>query len=303
MLGVFGAGLKTMFMATYGTRFARKRIVLDGRTTSNPLIVDLFTGVFWEILSTVDWPTISPSLQEDILLQLITLLDGVAAYYQFARNTRKKARLAANSSDQKQVEVASDSSTESHMSAPPIDSHITLGINEVTKALETEIRSSRQVVVTSDTTFDTTQPLISVIFICHADLDTPAIVAHLPQLIALCNSARPLGSKIKVVPLSAGAQSSIAHALGYARRVSVMTLDVLMVLQNLTPGLSQLEPLLVSVSDPPASWLASIQGTALEPSHIKQLLTSAPKDMKAAKEAEGARESCGKGEEKDEVLS
>ncbi|KAH9065820.1 hypothetical protein EDB87DRAFT_892113 [Lactarius vividus] len=156
----------------------------------------------------VDWPTISPSLQESILLQLIALLDGMAAYYQFARNARKKP------------------STESRMSTPPIASHITVGINEVTKALETEIRSSRQVVVTSDTTLDTTQPLTNVIFICHADLDTPAIVAHLPQLIALCNSARPHDHKIKVVLLPAGAQSSIAHTLGYARRVSVMALDV-----------------------------------------------------------------------------
>ncbi|KAH9178794.1 hypothetical protein EDB89DRAFT_1843337 [Lactarius sanguifluus] len=227
----------------------------------------------------VDWPTISPSLQESILLQLITLLDGMAAYYQFARNARKKARLTTNSSDQKQAEIdIVRPSPESRMSTPPIASHITLGINEVTKALETEIRSSRQVVVTSDTTLDTIQPLTSVIFICHADLDTPAIVAHLPQLIALCNSARPHGHQIKVVLLPAGAQSSVAHALGYARRVSVIALD------NSTPGLGQLEPLLVTVTDPPASWLASIQGAALEPSHIKQLLTSAPKDMKAAKE-------------------
>ncbi|KAI9460508.1 hypothetical protein BJY52DRAFT_258643 [Lactarius psammicola] len=230
----------------------------------------------------VDWPTISPSLQESILLQLITLLDGVAAYYQFARNARKKARLATNSSDQNQAEIdVTQSSTESRgqpVSTPPIISHITVGINEVTKALETEIRSSRQVVVTSDATFDTNQSLTSVIFICHADLDTPAIVAHLPQLVAICNSARPHCHKIKVVLLPAGAQSAIAHALGYPRRISVMALD------NSTPGLSQLEPLLVTVIDPPASWLTSIQGAALEPSHIKQLLTSAPKDMKAAKE-------------------
>lgn len=230
----------------------------------------------------VDWPAIPPSLQESILSQLITLLDGVATYYQSARIARKKARLATNSSDHKQAEIdVTQSSTETPsqpMSKPPITSHITVGINEVTKALEAEIRSSRQVVVTSDTTFDTTQPLTSVIFICHADLDTPAIVAHLPQLIVLCNSARPNGHKIKAVPLPAGAQSSIAHALGYPKRISVMALD------NLTPGLSQLEPLLVTVIDPPASWLTSIQGAALEPSHIKQVLTSAPKDMKTAKE-------------------
>jgi ribonuclease P/MRP protein subunit POP3 len=229
------------------------------------------------------------------LSQLIALLDGVAAYYQCARNARKKARLAANSSDQKQD--VTESNTESctqPTSTPPITLHITLGINEVTKALEAEIRSSYQVVVTADTTSDTSQPLTSVIFICHADLDNPAIVAHLPQLIALCNSARPRGHKIKVVLLPAGAQSSIAHALGYPRRASVMALDVspfglwslrlLTILQNSTPGLGQLEPLLATVIDHPASWLTSIQGTALEPSHIKQLLTSAPKDMKAAKE-------------------
>ena len=52
----------------------------------------------------------------------------------------------------------------------------------------------------------------------------------------------------------------------------------------MAPGLGQLEPLLAAVPDPPASWMTSIQGVALEPSHVKQLLTTAPKDMKAAKE-------------------
>jgi ribonuclease P/MRP protein subunit POP3 len=52
----------------------------------------------------------------------------------------------------------------------------------------------------------------------------------------------------------------------------------------MTPGLGQLEPLLAAVADPPASWMTSIRGVALEPSHVKQLLTTAPKDMKAAKE-------------------
>lgn len=52
----------------------------------------------------------------------------------------------------------------------------------------------------------------------------------------------------------------------------------------MAPGLDQLEPLLAAVPDPPASWMASMQGVALEPSHVKQLLTTAPKDMKAAKE-------------------
>ncbi len=112
------------------------------------------------------------------------------------------------------------------MSAPPILPHITVGINEVTKALETEVRSSRQTVVTPTTAAGETQALTSVIFICHVDLDTPALVAHLPQLVALCNSTRSENHKIKVVQLPAGAQSSLADALGYLKRVSVISLDV-----------------------------------------------------------------------------
>ena len=100
-------------------------------------------------------------------------------------------------------------------STPPIISHTTVGINEVTKALETETQSRRQTVVIPGTAVSETRALTSVIFICHADLDTPALVAHLPQLVALCNSARSENHKIKVVQLPAGAQSSLADALGY----------------------------------------------------------------------------------------
>ena len=111
-------------------------------------------------------------------------------------------------------------------SAPPIIPHITVGINEVTKALEREIQSSRRTVVTPSTVNDETRSLTKVVFICYADLDTPAFVAHLPQLVALCNSARSEHHKIKVVQLPAGAEISLADALGYLKRVSVIALDV-----------------------------------------------------------------------------
>jgi ribonuclease P/MRP protein subunit POP3 len=159
---------------------------------------------------------------------LTTLFDGVAAHYQLVGNARKKSRLASSSSKQ----TASHVSESSHeplslpMVAPPIIPHLTVGINKVTKALETEVRSSRQTVITSNTALDVAQPLTRVIFICYEDLDTPAIVAHLPQLISLCNSARSDDPKIKVVQLSAGAQTSLVTAMGYLKRVSVMALDV-----------------------------------------------------------------------------
>ncbi|KAH9982805.1 hypothetical protein BGW80DRAFT_1265074 [Lactifluus volemus] len=207
----------------------------------------------------IDWPTISPGLQKRILIQLTTLFDGVAAHYQLAGNARKKLPMLLTS-------------------APPIIPHLTVGINKVTKALETEVRLGRQTVITTNRAPDMAPVLTRVIFICYEDLDTPAIVAHLPQLVALCNAARPDDCKIKVVQLPAGAQTSLVDALGFLKRISVMALD------NLAPGLIQLEPLLTTVPDPPASWLASTGEVALEPSHVKQLLTTAPKDMKAAKE-------------------
>ncbi|KAF8506785.1 hypothetical protein F5888DRAFT_1602282 [Russula emetica] len=234
----------------------------------------------------VDWPVISSGLQQSILTELTALFDGVAAHYQLIRGARKKkgvAAIAASPSLEKteNAVMVSEPNQELHRlstTAPPIIPHITVGINEVTKALEREIQSSRRTVITPSTAVDEMHSLIKAVFICYADLDTPAFVAHLPQLVALCNSARSEHHKIKVVQLPAGAQIPLADALGYLKRVSVIALD------DLAPGLGQLEPLLTAVPDPPASWMASMRGISLEPSHIKQLLTTAPKDMKAAKE-------------------
>ncbi|KAI9512500.1 hypothetical protein F5148DRAFT_973309 [Russula earlei] len=231
----------------------------------------------------VDCPTVSSSLQQSILTRLTALFDGVAAHYQLARNTQKEAHVnMATSASHEQTESYVDETNQELLhqspSPPPIISHMRAGINSVTKVLEREVRSGRQTVITPGTAVDQKQFLTRVIFICHADLDTPALVAHLPQLVALCNSARSEDAIIKVVQLPAGASTALANVLGYLKRVSVLALD------DLTPGLGQLEPLLATVPDPPASWIRSIRGVALEPSHVKQLLTTAPKDMRAAKE-------------------
>lgn len=163
---------------------------------------------------------------------MIALFDGVAAHYQLIRDARKKKGIPASPSHEKteSVDTVSDPNQELHRlstSAPPIIPHITVGINEVTKALEREIQSSRRTVITPGTTdgemhYSSTK----VVFICYADLDTPAFVAHLPQLVALSNSARSEHHKIKVVQLPAGAQISLADALGYLKRVAVIALDV-----------------------------------------------------------------------------
>lgn len=153
----------------------------------------------------------------------------MAEHYQSVRDARKKTRIAASSSHNQTESFVGEPNQELlrlSTSAPPIISHITVGINGVTKALEKEIQSRSSTVIIPNTAVDKTQSLASFVFICYADLDTPAFVAHLPQLVALCNSARSEHQKIKVVQLPVGAQVSLANALGYLRRVSVIALDV-----------------------------------------------------------------------------
>lgn len=178
-------------------------------------------------MSFVRRPIISSGLQQRILTQLITLFDGVAAHYQCVRDTRKQTRAAISSSHEQGGSHVGETNQGS-APAPPIIPHITVGINEVTKALETEVRSSRhwQTVVISSPAIEKMEASTSAIFICYEDLDTPALVAHLPQLVALCNSARSENHKLKVIQLPAGAQSSLVNALGYLSRVSVLALDV-----------------------------------------------------------------------------
>ncbi|KAI0274986.1 hypothetical protein BC834DRAFT_24702 [Gloeopeniophorella convolvens] len=236
----------------------------------------------------IEWPHASSDLQHSILLQLTALFDGVVAYHRLIQAARReRKRTATRNPDEKHADgYASDGAKMEVLVneeicdpplAPPILLHMTVGINEVTKVLEIENRSNRMALVASESTTNVSRRLTEVVFICYADLDTPVLVAHLPQLVALCNSTRPEDRKIKVVHLPVGAQHKLASSL-CLKRVSVLALD------ESTPGLSSLEHLLSAIPDLPDSLLAPLQAVSLEPSHIKQMLTSAPKDMKAAKE-------------------
>ena len=224
------------------------RILLGVQAARSQLITKPSTKVSWAIHSKLIGEDASPSLvylsdqcrhpkrpiipsglQQSILTQLTALFDGVAGHYQLVRDARKKKRTAASSS-QKQTENHAREPNQDLLrlstSPPSIISHITVGINGVTKALEKEIQSSRRTVIIPSKPVNETQFLARFVFICYADLDTPAFVAHLPQLVTLCNSARSEQHRIKVVQLPVGAQISIANALGYLKRVSVIALDV-----------------------------------------------------------------------------
>ncbi|KAF8608342.1 hypothetical protein BDV93DRAFT_247746 [Ceratobasidium sp. AG-I] len=165
--------------------------------------------------------------------------------------------------------------------APPILKHCTFGINQVAKRLEAQANP------TTAEAHPPPRPSLRVVIACRADVDPPLLIAHFPILVAACNSALPAGSSddtyVKLVTLPMGAEHSLAEITGL-RRVAVMALDAE------TPGLERLESLLSSVPALRAAWLAPPSGTTPEeplrivPTHVKQLKTTAPKDMKAARE-------------------
>lgn len=124
-------------------------------------------------------------------------------------------------------------------SAPPIVAHLTIGINEVTKRLESQahsrrlrmsIRASTQDPAEISTSASKPEPecaSLAYVFVCRADIDPPLLVAHLPELVASCNTPLPClkSSPVHLITLPKQAESTLAETVGL-RCVSVLALDV-----------------------------------------------------------------------------
>ncbi|KAJ7161414.1 hypothetical protein C8R43DRAFT_992799 [Mycena crocata] len=259
----------------------------------------------------VPWPSVPLNLQNTALACTISLLQGVSDFH-LARNqeNRKRKSLSKESTSNKKRKVNVDADTaelpsasvlpnatasspieDSALPAPPaVLPHLVIGINEVTKRLDAQIRSLRKTVsVNAESSAALAPPPtpIKVIVVCRADVDPQILIDHLPHEVAAFNSSKP-AEPIKVIPLPKGAEFTLAKAIGL-RRVAVMALDID------TPGLAAFTSILDSVPILTAPWLTSLAASAtpvqqqLIPTHVKQLRTTAPKDMKMAKQirAEG----------------
>ena len=80
----------------------------------------------------------------------------------------------------------------------------------------------------ANTTRRTPVTPIRTVLVCRADIDPPLLVAHIPHLVAACNSATmkdPSVKGVKLVSLPKGAESSLGVAVGL-RRISVLAFDV-----------------------------------------------------------------------------
>lgn len=198
-------------------------------------------------------------------------------------NPKKRAKL-----------IQSDDSKEVHAH------RLTVGINQVTRVLESQLQSTRKHAVLHFPEQRHDQhpefsPLAAV-FACSVDIDPPLLIEHIPHLIASCNSLVPTAQqqqKVKLMPLPKGSEFAIAAAMGL-RRAAVIGIHVgspslhlnsiFSPTQRDNPILEPLRDILDVIPDLIAPWLSSIELHQLVPTHIKQLRTTAPRDMRAAKE-------------------
>ena len=210
-----------------------------------------------------DRPTVPLNVQNSILACVVDMLAGVAEYTIARENghcrkrSRKrsatdvrviKRRKGPSTTDARTtMEDASSSraadicdtmplgSSEDSTPVPPIMSSLKIGINEVTKTLE-QLASSYRQTITPDMKrgaesagrSDASTPRSRIVLACRADVDPPAIMAHIPSLVAACNScaaASTAQQRTWLVPLPKGAEYTLAEALGL-RRASILLIEV-----------------------------------------------------------------------------
>jgi len=257
----------------------------------------------------IEWPTVQLDLQRQILADLLLMVGSLSEHggdekrQRPARvgRQRKRRKLDPHAGKFSDHDHDDMSTTPTAMPTTAVGStvkktsfprarHLIVGINEVTKSLERQAKDTRHKFTVSDkgniTPVDI-RPLIKFVFVCRADIDPPLLVAHLPHLVAACNScvhaqatSGESSNVVKVVPLPKGAELSLAEAIGF-RRAAVLALE------STTPNLSNLDSYLPSIPTLVAPWLATASGlscSSFVPTHVKQILTCAPVDMKAAKQ-------------------
>ncbi|PFH49686.1 hypothetical protein AMATHDRAFT_147193 [Amanita thiersii Skay4041] len=252
----------------------------------------------------IQWPKVPLSVQNSVLTEIISALRGVADYHNMVRQLnrkRKKAQRSLSPNQKQKIDMEAETtklpgtqmaihddnesdgddydSDVPDIPAHTVVTHLVAGLNQVTKRLESQVRSVRS---SSLITTSTSQPHVDkkpdlcFIVACRADVDPPFMIDHLPHLVAAYNS---LGSNsIRLVTLPKGSEATLAEVFG-VRRVTVIGLDVDF------PHLKMLNAIAEAIPVLTAPWLSRVSmGRGLIPTHVKQVHTTVPRDMKAARE-------------------
>ncbi|CAA7265903.1 unnamed protein product [Cyclocybe aegerita] len=273
----------------------------------------VFKGVLDSPLR-IQWPSVPLNLQNSILASIIQLLDGASNYFDQRSSLNRKRKRASKISevsppqekrrkiavDETMVPVDSESNaTPQTATNPDLDlcetvddvsltkkvpepplllHHLVYGINAVTKVLEIQVQNAhRPVIFSVQEQASKNLTRLKYVFVCRADVDPPLLIDHLPHLVAAFNSNCP-SKPIKIVPLPKGSESTLAQTLGI-RRAAVLAIS------TNYPEQDGLLPLLDRIPVLSAQWLSRADPSrSLFATHVKQLRTTAPKDMKVSKE-------------------
>lgn len=204
-------------------------------------------------LNALHRPTISLNVQNSILACAVQSFCNVAQYNLDREQSSTKRRRSRMRRQQgrsfKEVKSTTHEATPGEapmeiedalsnpISEPLVRQHVVVGINEVTRTLE-NLASSYRIAVTPNAVRHgdvvpsslTPRSISRLVIACRGDVDPPILIDHLPNLVAACNSAhKALNSvdseKIWLVPMSKGAESTLAGALRL-RRASVILIEV-----------------------------------------------------------------------------
>ncbi|KAJ8489380.1 hypothetical protein ONZ45_g13606 [Pleurotus djamor] len=214
----------------------------------------------------VQWPSLPLNLQNALLARLLLAFDGVSSY----QGINDKA----HATPAQQVDVDTSDLVVDPLvvpSKPVILEHLITGINQVTRKLESQLRDLRM----NQEASDLISKRVKIVFVCKDDIDPPILISHIPHLIAAYNSAC-ISDPIKIAILPGNSEQTLAEALGL-RRVAILALDAT------SPSIDALFELLSPIPPLTSTWMTG-GDQHLIPTHVKQLRTTAPTDMKASKE-------------------
>ncbi|KAI0080329.1 hypothetical protein K474DRAFT_1658047 [Panus rudis PR-1116 ss-1] len=286
----------------------RSKRIQQGSTSDRKLV---YRSVLDNPLRT-SWPNVPVNLQNLILARSISVLDGVSQYQRLKRaHARKTKKSKGGQNNQRTLDdlehtsipdgiadppsaIPASSSAGSSAAAaaaaasspPDILSHLIVGVNAVTKRLEAMAKNTKH--LTSATGASASEPTVRhgslLVLSCRDDLNPPILQQHIPDLVSACNNVRrgdqsgETPAVAWLVALPKGSEETLSEAVGL-RRTSVIAID------STAPRFAELQALLTDVPLLHAPWQDASKGfRSLEPTHIKQLRTTAPKNMKEAKE-------------------
>ncbi|KAJ2848873.1 RNase P and RNase MRP subunit [Coemansia brasiliensis] len=220
---------------------------------------------------TTSWPSATQAVQNEIVDLLCTALQPLSTYFaesrRICRSRLRRQRRRAKSKSETPKASLSDKALE----GKKMLSHVVIGINSTTRALEKQARQS-QLLSERD---------LALVVVCKGDIE-PQLVAHFPGLAHAARTSKTDNEtrrimKLRLVGVGNGAEKRLAAAVGQPRASAI----------GIRAGIPALDTIIdyahANVAIPSVPWIGS-RSTAegchsapeFHPMAVRELRTSAP---------------------------